>query len=102
MALTAIDSVRQAELDAQKSIEEAQLEANAAENSAKLKAGNIIDDAKEAASIRIAVEKDRVSKKAEEIVVTAKNNAILEADALKIKCADKQEIINKKIVSMIV
>ncbi len=102
MAFTAIDSIRQAEFSAQKRIEKAQLDAEISEKDAKQKAYKIIKDAKETASKLIESEKNIALKKAEDIVIDAKNTAILEADALEEECADKQNLINKKILRLIV
>ncbi|MBQ4105356.1 MAG: hypothetical protein IJC86_03095 [Clostridia bacterium] len=102
MAFVAIESIRDAELSAQKSIETAQSNSRQDLELAEKKASDIISQAHEKAKLCIEHKSDKARASADEIIVTAKNSALLEADALKSEAKKKQPEINKKILDIII
>jgi len=102
MALTALEKVRNAELDASNRIDNAKAESHKAIEDAKQKAQKIIADAQVDVKHDAEVNCDRAYAEADEIIVTAKNSAILKADEINKICAQKQDEINKKILSLII
>lgn len=101
MAFVAIESVRDAELAAQRCIELAQKSADEAVIIAQNKADGIIAAAQEEADRAVSVSADKASAQADEIIVTARNHAVLEADKLKKDCAAKQNSVNEAIINLL-
>lgn len=102
MASVLIESVRQAELESQKRIEEAQLKAQEIIKTAKVKSDAVLKKAEAEASYELELQSERASKEAEEIIITAKNAAVLEAERIKKDSLTKQAAVNIKILNMIV
>lgn len=102
MALAAIDSIREAELNAQKQIDAAVSDAQIAELSAKKKADGIITDAVEKTQTLTDHKSDKAYALAEEIIISAKNSALLDAEKLRSESAEKQDKINSRIMEIII
>lgn len=101
MAFVALESIRQAELNAQKLIDEAKRESDDAIKEANNKAEKIIEEAYEDARVQTEIISDKANAQADEIIVTAKNSAILDSSKLKKSCEDKQDAVNERIFCLI-
>lgn len=101
MAFTTMESVRAAEQEAQTRIREAVLQADEAVAQARNNYDSIVSSAKQDACITVAHSSDKASAKAEEITVTARNRALLEAEELKKQCVGQQDAVNKAILELI-
>lgn len=102
MAYSALESVREAETKAQEQIDSVQKEANLSVAQAKDTASKIIAEAKEKSELKISHDADKASLEADEIIVTARNKAFLEAEQLKKDALSKQDAVNKAILELIV
>ena len=102
MALQAIDAIRDAELSAQKEIETAQSDSRQAIQKAHETADAIIAEAEEKVCASVENASDRARKQAEEIKVSAHNSALLLSDELRKSSSEKQQIINERILQLIV
>ncbi len=102
MALLAMDAIREAELSAQKAIQSAQKSSEQRIADSQLQADAIISEAKSKVSFEIENSVDRARKKSEEILITSRNSAVLQAEKLRADCAQKQNIVNKKVLELIV
>ncbi|MBQ8000684.1 MAG: hypothetical protein IJ298_05625 [Ruminococcus sp.] len=102
MALFAIDSIREAELQSHRQIESAQLNSEFALSEAKKKAEEIVASAEETACVRLENASERAKKDSEEIVVTAVNSAILRADELRKSAELRQQALDNAILNLIV
>lgn len=101
MAFVALESIREAELNAQKQIDDVQKQSDDAIKEARVKADKIIEAAYEDARVHTETVSDKTKTQADEIIVTAKNSAILESSKLKKSCEDKQDAVNDKVFSLI-
>ncbi len=102
MALQAIDAIRNAELQAQKAIDSAQAQSQQAIAEAQEKATDIIADAQDNVRVRVENASDRAYKESDEILVTARNSALLSADELRKSAEHKQQAVNDRILELIV
>lgn len=102
MAYSALESVRQAEIKAQEQIDSVQKKADLSVSDAKDTAAKIISDAKEKADLKISHDADKASLEADEIIITAKNKALLDAEQLKNDALSKQDAVNKAILELII
>lgn len=101
MAYEAMENLRQAELSAIQQIESEIKKADEAFAKAKENSQLIISKAQKEAELRLESSRDKASNIAEEIIVTAQNNAVLEAEKLSIKSAERQDEINKAVISLL-
>ncbi len=101
MAFAAMESVRLAEQDAQSRIQDAVNSSDEAVLQAKKTYESIVSAATADAETAVAHSIKKATAKAEEITVTARNGALLEADELKSQCADRQPAVNKAILELI-
>ncbi len=101
MAFTAMESVRAAEQEAEARIREAVVQADGSVAQAKISYDSIVSAAKKDAEIAVAHSSEKASAKAEEITVTARNRALLEAEELKKQCLSQQDAVNKAILKLI-
>ncbi len=101
MAFAAMESVRLAEQDAESRIQEAVNSADEAVAQAKKTYESIVSAAKVDAGTTVSHSTEKASAKAEEITVSARNSALLEAENLKSQCSSRQEAVNKAILELI-
>ncbi len=102
MALNAMDAIRTAEINAQNDVKLAQDKADAMVSEATKKAEAILSEASDSVKSRLESSSDKAYKASEEIVVTARNSAILEADKLKSDCLQKQALVNERIKELLI
>ncbi len=102
MALSAMESVRAAEIKAQQDIDAALSQADSMVSKAKIDASTIISDAETSSASTVEKSSDKAHAEAEEIVVTARNSALLEADKLKSDCLSRQQEVNDLIINLLV
>lgn len=102
MAQDTINSVRNAETLAQQRIEQAQEESKKSVAEAKAKAERIIASAQDKARAMVEHAEDKALSAADEISVTTRNSARLDAEKLSQSAESKQQAVNKRILEIIV
>lgn len=102
MALNTINAIREAERQAQNVIKRAQEEAELRISEASEKAVSLASKAYDSVKIRIESSVDKAHKVSEEIIVSATNSAILEAENLRKECLQKQALVNKRISELLI
>ena len=102
MAFAAMESIRVAEQDAQNRIQQAIRESQQSVDAAKTEYDSIVLSAQKDAEITIAHSVQKATDKADEILVTARNKAVLDADKLKQQCVQEQDAVNKAILELII
>lgn len=102
MALVAIEKVREAEVSARENLLLSEKEAADKVALASDEANAIISKALEKAAAESSSKEERANKKADEILVTAHNSSYLECEELRRNSLMKQDIINKKILKLII
>ncbi len=101
MALQAINVISDAELQAQKATDTVQTQSQHKIAEAKEKATDIIADAQDKVREIIENASDRANKESHEILVTARNKALLSADELQKSAEYKQQAVNVRILELI-
>ncbi len=102
MALHALDAIREAELSAQKSVVSAQENAQQRIADAQTQAEMLLAEAEEKVKFEKESSSERAYKKAEEVFVTSRNSALLQAEKLREDCMQKQTLVNEKVIELIV
>ncbi len=101
MAFDAINRVRETELWSKMQIDKSESDVAELKSAAEKKAARIISDAKEKAGLQLLHKEGKAQADADEILVTARNAAVITVGNLKRSCADKQQTVNKKILDIL-
>lgn len=102
MALCSLDAIREAEIAAQNRIATIEEESARRLSDTQKKADEIITQANVSAQNTIETYADKAHKSSEEVLITARNTALLDAERLRQECSEKQELVNKRIIELII
>ena len=100
MALTAIERVREAELSARDNVLLVQKQTQEKIALSQKRATEITDKASEKAIAECSAKEDRARKKADEIMVTARNQSLLSCEEIKRNSIKKQDSVNNRILKL--